>query len=65
MRKRDEDNLKAWLMSLPTIKQGITDDLKMETEEFRIWVSRLTKADGATEDNAICVEHYYAREGWK
>ena len=65
MKKRSEDNLKAYLLGLPSIKQGITDDLKVDTPEVRVWISRLTKADGVSEDNEITVEHYYAREGWK
>lgn len=50
------DYSKAHLRSLPTLVQSYVDDLKMETETERIWISRLTKADGVSEDNKITVE---------
>jgi len=66
MKKKSEDNLKAYLSGLPVIERGITADLVIETPEIRVWISRLFKRDGAAEDNEIFVEHFYAREGkWK
>jgi hypothetical protein len=66
MKKKSEDNLKAYLLGLPVIERGITDDLVIQTPEIKVWVSRLYRADGAAEDNEITVEHFYAREGkWK
>ena len=39
-----------------TISQGHTDNLKAESGGVRIWVSRMTVADGAPCDNQIMVE---------
>jgi hypothetical protein len=46
----------AELQALPTLSQGHTDDLKMETTARRVWLSRLTKADGQPYDNQITIE---------
>lgn len=45
--------------ALPTIKQGHTDDLKIETKDMRIWLSRLTKEDGIAFDNQVTIEKLY------
>lgn len=42
--------------ALPTIHQGQYADLKLDDGEHRVWVSRMTKADGAKENNAVEVE---------
>jgi hypothetical protein len=44
------------LYSMPTLQEGHTDDLKVETPDTRIWLSRMTVADGMPYDNAIEVE---------
>lgn len=44
------------LNSLSTLKQGHTDDLKMESAICRIWLSRLTKEDGMPYDNQVTEE---------
>lgn len=46
----------AELEAMPTISQGHTDDLKNDTGEFRIWLSRMTVADGMPYDNQVTVE---------
>jgi len=50
-------NLKLdYLESLPTITVGQTDDLKIETEDTRVWLSRMTVEDGERCDNLVSVE---------
>lgn len=44
------------LIALPTLDQGHFDNLKIQTADTRVWLSRMTKADGAKYDNAITVE---------
>lgn len=51
------DYSKAHLATLPTIRQGQVDDLKIETDTERVWLSRLTREDGVSQDHAITVEH--------
>lgn len=46
------------LQSLPTLHQGQCDDLKIETNKIRVWLSRLTKADGMPYDNQVTIEEY-------
>jgi len=53
-----QDALKSALSQLPTISQGQAEDLKIETQEFRVWLSRLTKEDGMSEDNEILIERF-------
>jgi hypothetical protein len=36
----------AELEALPTISKGHFDDLKIETGNIRVWLSRMTKEDG-------------------
>jgi len=44
------------LEALPTLRVGHFDDLKVETPDTRVWLSRMTKADGADYDNAVTVD---------
>ena len=44
------------LESLPTLTQGHTDDLKLESATSRVWLSRLTKEDGMPYDNQVTEE---------
>lgn len=46
------------LENLPTISEGQADDLKIETKNIRIWLSRLTKEDGQPYDNEVTIEEY-------
>lgn len=46
----------AELESLPTISAGQFDDLKIETENRRIWLSRCTIEDGEPYNNKVTVE---------
>jgi len=58
MTNATHEALKALLSQLPTLAQGQADDLKLETPQFRLWLSRMTTEDGATEDNAVTIEYY-------
>jgi hypothetical protein len=49
--------LKDSLRAMPTVKQGQFDDLKISTPHVRVWLSRMTKEDGASENDAVTVEH--------
>lgn len=44
------------LEALTTLKQGHTDDLKIESDLCRIWLSRLTVEDGQPYDNQVTIE---------
>lgn len=57
------DYSRAHLASLPTIFQGHDADLKVETATERVWLSRMTKEDGAT-GSGIVVEHLRADGTW-
>lgn len=46
----------AELEALPTLSQGHTDDLKIETENTRVWLSRMTVEDGEPYNNKVTVE---------
>lgn len=46
----------AHLESLPTLAQGQTDDLKIETPTTRVWLSRCTVEDGEPYNNKVTVE---------
>ena len=58
------DYSKAALDKLPTLAVGQVDDLKIETDTERVWLSRLTKADGVGQDHQITVEHLHADGTW-
>lgn len=51
------------LYALPTLAQGQSDNLKIETPDVRVWLSRCTRADGARYNHAVTVETYCARCG--
>lgn len=51
------------LESLPTLTQGHTDDLKLESATSRVWLSRLTKEDGMPYNNQVTVETYNSKTG--
>ncbi len=44
------------LRALPTRDQGHFDNLKIETPDTRVWLSRMTRADGAPYDNGVTIE---------
>lgn len=44
------------LPNQPTLHSGHFDNLKYEDEKFRIWLSRMTIADGAPYNNEVTVE---------
>ena len=44
------------LEGMPTIRQGHFDNLKIETDTERVWLSRMTVGDGMAFNNAIIVE---------
>lgn len=56
---------------MPTIHQGHTDDLKIETQgggtkdtrATRVWLSRLTVEDGQPYNNQVTVEQYLPGNG--
>lgn len=53
------------LADMPTLRQGQDADLKFDNGKIRVWLSRLTKADGYT-GPAVIVETFNARTGeWK
>ena len=39
-----------------TLHSGHTDDLKFESKGIRVWLSRMTVADGMPYDNQVTVE---------
>ena len=51
------------LNKLPTLNQGHTDDLKLETATTRVWLSRLTIEDGKPYNNQVTVETYNSKTG--
>lgn len=44
------------LNKMPTISSGQADDLKYETKDLRIWLSRLTIADGMEYNNQVSID---------
>ncbi|AGZ61848.1 MAG: hypothetical protein AV945_gp41 [Phormidium phage MIS-PhV1B] len=46
------------LKNLPTIHSGQFSDLKSETDDTRIWLSRSTTEDGEPYDNKVTIEHF-------
>ena len=46
------------LKSLPTLSVGQAEDLKLETANIRVWLSRCKKEDGEPRNNKITVEQY-------
>lgn len=55
------------LESLPTISRSQDADLKIDAGGMRVWLSRMTKEDGAEHDHEVTVERYelrYADGAW-
>lgn len=46
----------AELKAMPTLHQGQYDDLKAEFDHVRVWLSRMTVADGQPYNNQVTVE---------
>lgn len=46
------------LKALPTLTTGQADNLKIETENTRVWLSRCTVEDGEPYNNKVTVEQY-------
>lgn len=46
----------AELKAMPTLQQSHTDNLKKDTRNERVWLSRLTVADGMPYNNQVTVE---------
>lgn len=44
------------LQAMETISQGHTDDLKIKTEDTKVWLSRMTIEDGMPYNNMVTVE---------
>ncbi len=53
------------LEKLDTITQGQADDLKIETEDTRVWLSRMTIEDGMPYNNQVAVEKYIEGGYWE
>lgn len=53
----------AQLEALPTIKQGHTDDLKIESGNGRVWLSRMTIEDGQPYNNQVTIERFNDAKG--
>lgn len=47
----------SYLRSLPTLSVGQADDLKIETETIRVWLSRCGVEDGEPYPNKVTTEH--------
>ena len=46
------------LKSLPTLSVGQAEDLKIETANRRVWLSRCKKEDGEPYNNKVTEEQY-------
>lgn len=44
------------LEAMPTLHVGQFDDLKIEAPGLRVWLSRMTRADGAQHRCGVCIE---------
>lgn len=54
------------LRAMPTIEVGHTDDLKFESPYHRIWLSRMTEADGVKYGTRqVTVERRSPSSGWE
>jgi len=47
---------KEELKAMPTIHSGQYDNLKIDTGTTRVWLSRMTIADGMSYNNQVTVE---------
>ena len=46
----------AELQGRPTLSQSHCEDLKVQTDDMRVWLSRMTVDDGAAYDNEVTIE---------
>jgi hypothetical protein len=46
------------LRNLPTLHSGQFSDLKIETDDTRVWLSRSTTEDGELYDNKVTIKHF-------
>lgn len=46
------------LESKPTLEQGHFDDLKARKDNVKVWLSRMTIADGMPYNNQVTIERY-------
>lgn len=46
----------AQLKAMPTLFVSHTDDLKVDTQSERVWLSRMTRADGMPYNNQVTIE---------
>ena len=53
----------AELQAMPTLSVGQADDLKLEGEGHRVWLSRCGVADGEPYPNKVTVERFSAGTG--
>lgn len=44
------------LQAMETISQGHTDNLKIKTEDTKVWLSRMTVEDGMPYNNMVTIE---------
>lgn len=44
------------LQAMPTIEQGHFDNLKVQTDTTKVWLSRCTVADGEPYNNKVTIE---------
>lgn len=53
------------LQQLETITQGHTDNLKIETEDIKVYLSRMTVEDGMTANNMVTVKKLTDGGNWE
>ena len=53
------------LEAMPTLCVGQADNLKVETDNTRVWLSRCTVADGEPFDNKVTVEELTKDGRWE
>lgn len=49
---------------MPTIEQGHTDNLKIKTENIRVWLSRMNIEDGQPYNNQVTIERRNSDSQW-
>ena len=54
-----------WLKCQRTLNSGHFDNLKVEEGKVRVWLSRMTRADGAPYDNQVIIEIQNPHGDWK
>ena len=53
------------LEQLETISQGQTDNLKIKTEDTKVWLSRMTVEDGMPYNNMVTIEKLKKDGRWE